>query len=101
MQKRILATTGMITPCEMRILDVLWEQNYEMTWLEIQEKVNSKYQCGWKKDAVVSFLKRLVKKGLVYRRSELGSRYYRAVMDKDECLERYNSDNIGRYVQKK
>lgn len=52
-----------MTECEQLVMKTIWDSDEEISLLEIQKRVNSKYHKTWKPQTVSTFLSRLVRKG--------------------------------------
>ncbi len=72
-----------ITESEQIILNLLWEQG----GLSIQQIVEAlEGETGWTRHAVISFLKKMENKGTVRYEEQGRTKYYYAVVERDEVV---------------
>lgn len=79
-----------ISDSEMEIMNILWENGGEMISPSIAEKL----EIGWKTTTILTFLKRLEKKGAVNIRRENRINYYRACLTHEEYLHEQTEEFI-------
>lgn len=73
------------TSCSERlIMEFLWKEGAEKSFVEIMDFLNSEMEKGWKKQTINTFLKRLSDKGLIAPRQKGRNRVYCAALTRDE-----------------
>lgn len=69
---------------ERLIMEFLWKEGTEKSFVEIMEFLNNEAGKDWKKQTINTFLKRLIDKGLIAIRQKERNRVYCAALTVDE-----------------
>lgn len=87
-----------LSDSEMLILQLIWEENGELMFSEIVDKLHKK-DYTWKNNTILTFLARLVKKN-VLKVEKVGRRNrYIALITEEEFLKNTTEDFIGKVYE--
>jgi BlaI family penicillinase repressor len=82
-----------LTDSEWKIMLLLWE-NAPRTITQIEHLL--KEETGWSKHTVISFLKRMLKKGAIYAKESQPARLYYPNRNKDEVVREETHSFLGK-----
>ncbi len=85
---------NLITESEEVIMNLLWD-NGKMSVMQIVRKLQDKK--GWSKQSIISFLRRMEKKGTVSYVMQGRTKYYFAVIQKNEVVREETRGILNRF----
>ncbi len=73
---------GKVSESEMKVMNIVWQSGDAVTASMVQQSLHE--ETGWKPTTVLTFLSRLVEKGLLFARKEGKTNYYTAAVTEEE-----------------
>lgn len=84
-----------LTKTEMEIMDMFWQENRSFTFKEILDYFNEIREKSWKKQTLITFLSKLIGKGLLNYKKQ-GKRHYYPVISKEEQIQKWTQELLNK-----